>query len=122
VALQDGAALKLFINDSPVTRATNLSRVTDAGVVRIETLEGLIGFTNGSGSVQITFNYPIMIEGSEYDYHGMAARHEYVKMQMFEGRQSYAGVGKLEKVESSQSVGAASEGNLSWTGELRAPE
>jgi hypothetical protein len=122
VALQDGAALKLFINDSPVTLVTQLSRVTETGIVRIETLEGLAGFTNGSGAVTITFNYPIMIGGSEYDYHGMAARKEYVKFQMFEGAQSYAGLGKLEKVESSQSTGAASEGNLSWTGELKAPE
>lgn len=121
-ALQDGASLKVFVNGNPLEYVTSISRTTEAGIQRIETLEGLAGFTNGSGAVTIELGFSVPIGGTEVDFHGMAARREYVDMQVFEGRRSYAGRGKFENVSISQSVGGATEGTVSWTGELRAPD
>jgi hypothetical protein len=119
---QDGAALKLFINNTAVTRATNIAFRTEAGIVRIETLEGLAGFANGSGLSGVTFEHPIMIDGHEIDVHGMCARLEYADVQVFMGALSYTGRGKFENAESSQSVGNPANCSASWTGELKAPE
>ena len=122
MAQQDGAFIKLLVNGTAVTRLSSIERTTEAGVVRIETLEGLAGFNNGTGQVTLQFSYPIMIDGHEVDIHGMAARREYVDVQVFEGAQSYAGRGKLERASSSQSVGSPAEATANWTGELVAPE
>lgn len=119
---QDGAFIKLFVNGSPITRLSSIERTTEAGVVRIESLEGLLGFNNGTGQVTLQFTYPIMIDGHEVDIHGMAARREYVEVQVFEGAQSYVGKGKLERASSSQSVGSPAEATANWTGELKPPE
>ncbi len=122
MAQQDGAFMKLFVNGAPVTRASSIERVTEAGVVRIESLEGLLGFNNGTGQVTIQWTYPIMIDGHEVPIHRMAANREYVEIQVFEGAESYAGKGKLERASSSQSVGSPAEATANWTGELRAPD
>jgi hypothetical protein len=122
MALQDGAQIKVIMNGGPVTLVSSISRRTESGVVRIEVLEGLAGFSHSSGACTLEMSFPIMIGGTEHPYHAMAARREYVDFQVFEGAVSYIGRGKLETVESSQSVGNASEGSLTWTGELAAPE
>jgi hypothetical protein len=122
MAQQDGAFLKLFVNSAPVTLLSSLERVTEAGVVRIETLEGLAGFNNGSGQVTIQFTYPIMLSGHEVPIHRMCANREYVEIQVFEGNESYVGKGKLERASSSQSVGSPAEATGNWTGELKAPD
>ena len=122
MSLQDGAALKLFINGTPVTRATNITLRSESGVVRIETLEGLAGFANGSGLTGMTFEHPIMIEGHEVDVHGMCMRNEYADVQVFMGALSYVGSGKFENAESSHGVGNPATCSASWTGEAKAPE
>ena len=122
MAQQDGAFIKLFVNGAAVTRLSSITRTTEAGVVRIETLEGLAGFNNGSGQVTLEFSYPIMIDGHEVPIHRMAANREYVEVQVFEGAESYVGKGKIERASSSQSVGSPSEATASWTGELKAPD
>ncbi len=122
MAQQDGAFMKLLVNGSPVTRLSSIERTTEAGVVRIETLEGLAGFNNGTGQVTIKFTYPIMIDGHEVPIHRMASNREYVEVQVFEGNETYVGKGKLERASSSQSVGSPAEATADWTGELVAPQ
>jgi hypothetical protein len=121
-SLQDGAQLKVFVNGNPCEYITSISKTTEAGIQRIETLEGLAGFTNGSGQVTIELGYSVPIGGTEVDYDGICARKEYVDMQVFQGKKSYAGRGKFETSSVNQSVGGATEGTVSWTGELKAPE
>lgn len=119
-AQQDYSQLKCFINGNPLIQITSLSKATNAGLQRIDLLnEGLGGFSNGSGDVTIEIGYVVPIGGTEEEFDRMCAGHEFVDMQMFLGRQSYAGRGKIENNSVSQSVNAAVEGKLTWLGELK---
>lgn len=123
IPLQDYAQLKVFINDAPITQIKSASRKTDAGLIEINLMnEGLGGFSHGAGSMKIDVGFTVPIGGPEYDYEGMAARKEFVTMQVWAGTSIYSGKGKLSNVEISQSEGQATEGTMSWTGELKAPE
>lgn len=118
-ALQDGAQLKVFVNGNPLEYCTSISISTEAGIQRMETLEGLAGFTGGSGSVGIELGFSVPIGGPEVNFQAMAATRDYVDMQVFIGKVSYAGRGKFENANVSQSTGGATEGTVSWTGELK---
>jgi hypothetical protein len=119
-SLQDYAQLKAFYNGSPITQITSIRITTNSGNVRVDLLnEGLGGFTNGTGDVTIEIGFAVPVTGLEFDYQQDAANHEYVDLQIFIGRASYAGRGKIETNDISQSTGAAVEGTFTWVGELK---
>lgn len=119
MALQDYAQLKGFYNDSPITQVTSLEVVTEAGNQRVELLEGLGGYTHAGGTVTINVGFVVPIGGQEFNFQQDCANHAFVKLQIFIGRNSYAGLGKIDSVNISQSVGAVAEGSFTWTGELK---
>lgn len=120
MALQDSARLKLFVNGSPSTTHTSLSKTTEGGRTRIDLMEsGLAGFNEGAGEVTIEIGYAIFISGPEFDYETMAATGEFVDMQFFQGRLSYSGRGKIMNAGASQATGSAAEGKASWVGEMK---
>ncbi len=117
--LQDYASLKGFYNGSPITQITSLGIQTEAGVQRMELLEGLGGYTGGSGAVTIEVGFAVPIGGMEFEFQQDCANRAFVDLQVFVGRNSYAGRGKLENVNISQSAGSSTEGTFSWTGDLK---
>lgn len=120
MALQDYAQLKAFYNGSPIIQLSSISMQTDAGNQPIELLgEGLGGFTSGNGSVTIEIEFQIPIGGQEFDYQQDCANKAYVDLQIFAGRNTYAGSGKIMTHGISQSSGGATTGNFSWQGELK---
>lgn len=118
MALQDYAALRTFYNGSPITQTTSVSISTESGNIRMELLEGLGGFSNGSGVVTVEVGFSVPIGGTEFDFQGDCQRRAFVDLQVFVGRQSYAGRGKLDNVNISFSTGAAVEGTFTWSGEF----
>ena len=72
--------------------------------------------------VTIEIGFAVPIGGQEFDFQQACANRAYVDMQVFIGRNSYAGRGKIETVNISQSVGGTTEGTLTFTGELKAFE
>jgi hypothetical protein len=120
LALQDYAQKKAFYNGSPITQITSVSMTTNSGNVRVDLLnEGLGGFTNGTGDVTIEIGFAVPIGGTEFTFQQDAANHEFVDLQVFIGRLSYTGRGKIESCQISQSTGAAIEGTFTWLGELK---
>lgn len=108
-----------FYNGVRLKKLTSLSLTTESGQQRIDLMnEGLGGFSSGSGSVTIEIGYAIPISGTEVPYQQDNAAGNFVTMQVQEGPVSYIGTGKVTNNGSSQSVGAATEGTASWTGEL----
>ncbi len=115
--MQDFALLKLFYNGSPITMITRIKRMVNANNVPIQVLgEGLAGYTDGSGECTMDWDAPIPIGGTEFDYEGDCTAKNFVDMQIFVGRRSYAGRGKLQSAETSQEQGAAATIAVSWTG------
>lgn len=120
MAVQDYAQLKCFVNGNPLIQVTSVSKTTNAGIQRIDLLnEGLGGFTNSSGEVTIEVGYVVPIGGLEEEFDRMCVNREFVDIQLFLGRQSYAGRGKIENNRISQSTNAAVEGSFSWMGEFK---
>ncbi len=117
---QDYAQLKGFYNGSPIINITSLSVNTEAGNQRVELMgEGLGGWTTGSGAVTVEVGFVVPIGGQEFDFQQDCATHAFVDLQVFVGRNSYAGRGKLDSVNISQGTGAVTEGTFTWSGELK---
>jgi hypothetical protein len=119
LALQDYAQLKGFYNGSPITQITSLGIQTESGIIRVELMEGLGGFSSGSGAVSIEVGFSVPIGGMEFEFQQDCANEAYVDFQVFIGRHSYAGRGKLESVNITGSTGSATEGTFTWTGEIK---
>ncbi len=123
MALQDHATVKVFVNNAPMTTCMSASKKTNSGQQPVNILEtGLSGFTPGAGSVEIALGYSIPIGGPEFDFDSMAARGEYVDLQFWQGRKSYAGRGKIIDSNAEQSVGNPFGGTANWMGELKPNE
>ena len=86
----------------------------------MDTLEGLAGFTPGSGDVSVTVNYVIPITGEEFDFQQATVEGRYVTIQIVQGPVQYQGTGKIMDNETSQSVNANTEGTFNWVGEIKA--
>ncbi len=117
---QDYAQLKAFYNGSPITQITSCSHNTEAGNQRVELMgEGLGGWTTGSGACTVEIGFVVPIGGQEFDFQQDCANHAFVTLQVIVGRNSYAGLGKLDSVSISQGTGAVTEGTFTWNGELK---
>ena len=123
MALQDYAILKVFVNGDPLTQLTRCLQRTESGQIRVDILEtGLAGWTPGSGNCQIELGYAVPIGGPEENFQAMSVSGEFVDFQMFQGKLTYTGRGKIMNAEVSQSVNAATEGSCMWEGEFKAFE
>lgn len=120
VAQSDYASFKAFFNGSPVLQTTSVGVVTESGVTPVQLLsEGLGGFADGSGQVTIELGIVVPISGQEFDFQQACANKEYVEFQVFIGRNSYNGLGKLTNVNLTHSVGDAASGTVNFTGPLK---
>ncbi len=121
IAAQDYAALKGLFNGSPMLQVTSLGVNTESGIQPVQLLhEGLGGFTSGTGSVTIEVGFVVPIGGQEFDFQGICAREEYCTLQVFCGRQSYSGKGKINTVNITQSTDQVTSGTYTWTGPKKA--
>lgn len=119
----DYSQLAVFINRNKITQVTSIAFNTEAGNVRIDLLnEGLGGFTPGSGSCTLELGIVVPAGGPEENYQAMLVAREFVDVQVSMGNVDYAGRGKFESVNLSQSVNQSLEGTVSWIGEFAAFE
>lgn len=117
--LQDHARLPAFINGTYLIEVTQIGMRTNSGQLEVVTLEGLVGFSEGAGSVEITLGFAIPIGGTEAEFQEQCAEGSYVTMQIGVGSKSYNGVGKIIDCEIGQSTNSASEGTIRWVGEKK---
>lgn len=108
--------LPVFYNGSYLEQVTGVSFVTESGVQRVELLTGLGGFTEGPGSCTIRVEFALPVSGQEKSFQQDCANLVDVEMQLGAGADSYAGVGKIERVELNHQVGSAVSGSFDWTG------
>ena len=112
--------MRAFYNGTAMEQNTSISMRTESGIVPVETmLEGLAGFTIGSGRVTLEIAYNIPATGTEFDFQEDAAEHIDVLMQISRGGKSYAGIGKIENVDENQSSGETLSGTFTWIGPLQ---
>lgn len=120
VANQDYASFKSFFNGSPVLQTTSISIKTESGVTPVQLLaEGLGGWADGSGSVTISLGIVVPIGGQEFDFQQVCARKEFCEMQIFVGRNSYNGRGKITSVDLNHSAGDTASGTVEFMGPLK---
>jgi hypothetical protein len=125
--MEDHAKLQVFMGEEGgalvyLSKATSIEQVTDAGNIRIDTLSGMSGFSDGAGSVKVNIGYAIPLGGPEFPFQQACANKAYVTVQLGVGAEAYVGTGKINTETVSQSTNAASEGKIEWEGELKARE
>lgn len=120
VANQDYASFKTFFNSSPVMQTTGVGVKTESGVTPVQLLaEGLGGWADGSGSVTLSISIVIPIGGQEHDFQQICARKEFCEFQVYIGRNSYTGRGKILSVDLSHQAGDTASGTVEWQGPLK---
>ncbi len=112
----DGLKLKILVGSVQQVTATEISLEIDGKNQLLETLEGVVGKTPGSGQVTITATCIIPIGGQEFDYVAAVKDGSYHDIQIPLGAKSYIGNGYFDKATVSQSVGKPSEVNFTWIG------
>lgn len=117
MALTEGAKVPVFYNGTYLEQLKSIELALETGVVRIETLEGLAGFSSGSGMVTFNVTSNVPSTGFEADFWNDANNEVLVTIQVGVGPQAYVGQGKIENVRVTRDTGAAIEGSFSWTGQ-----
>jgi hypothetical protein len=119
--MEDLARLVAFVDNRLIEQVTSIRMATDGGQVEVYTLEsGLAGFSPGPGKVEITIGYVVSVGGFEEPFQEFTCNGAYHVLQIGIGPSKYVGTGKFRTDELSQSVGAATEGSVTWTGERKA--
>jgi len=124
---QDGAKLQVFMGLEGgalvyLEMCQSIEKVTESGNIRVDTLQGLAGWSDGSGSVKLNLTYWVPKGGPEFPFQQACAAKAYVTVQVGVGSEAYVGSGKINTETVSQSTNAAVEGKIEWEGELKARE
>jgi hypothetical protein len=115
--LQDYAILKSAMNGDALVQVTSIEHDTEGNHQPVELLEaGLAGFSPGTPVVQVTIGYAIPIGGPEENFQRMCVNGDYVDMQIFQGRLSFAARGKVMNNRVSSQTGQATQGTFTWRG------
>jgi hypothetical protein len=112
----DGLKLKLLVGGVQQVTATEISVEVDGKNQTLETLEGVVGKTPGSGQTTVTATCIVPIGGQEFDYMGAVKDGGYFDLQIPLGAKSYIGNGYFDKASVSQSVGKPTEVQFTWIG------
>jgi hypothetical protein len=115
---REHARLAAFIDGTYLVELTSIELTTESGQIRIDTFEGLAGFTPGSGKCTVKLGLGIPISGQEYPFQEACADGLLVPIQIPVGQKTFVGVGKFMDVGISQSVNAAAEETVTWEGGL----
>lgn len=110
--------LAVFVDGTYLVEVTHIEFTTDSGQIRVDTFEGLAGFTPGSGKTTVKLGLAIPISGQEYPFQEAAADGLLVPIQIPVGPKSFVGLGKFLTVGISQSVNASAEETVDWEGGL----
>lgn len=123
MAVQDYAIMKSFMNSNALIQVTSCSLVTNSGQQRVDLMiEGLGGFTPGSGDCTLEVGFAVPIGGPEENFQAICVAGEYVDMQIFLGSQTWSNRGKITEHRISQSTGQAVEGTFTFVSGLKAFE
>lgn len=119
MALQDFANLSCVVDADYQSKLTSISMRHEGGQQPVDLLnEGLGGFSPGSGRVQISLSYSVPIGGAEFDFATAVAEGTYHTIQVTVGGKTYVGQGKFIDNDLNQTVNSATEGSVSWLGEI----
>jgi hypothetical protein len=115
---REHARLAVFVDGQYLIECTSIELGTESGQIRVDTFEGLAGFTPGSGKTTIKLGLAIPISGQEFPFQETCAAGSLLPIQIPVGQKSFTGIGKLMDVSISQSVNAAADETVTWEGGL----
>lgn len=119
MALQEYAKLPFFVNQAYMTQITSVQLTGESGQIRVDTLEGLAGFTPGSGSTRVSVGFVVPIGGPEYNVWNDMVDGAIVAVQVGVGSLAMAAKGKVMSTTIGRSTQASVEGTWEWEGELK---
>jgi hypothetical protein len=114
--LQDHLRLQILVDAKRQLEVNKLNGKLMSNSQAIETFEGLVGKTPGSGRTTWSATAAIPASGPEFDYWSACAKGSYHTVQVPMGAKSYIGKGWFDEVEVDQSVNGSAEISFTWTG------
>lgn len=113
----DGLKLRVLVDGVHQVLAGDIQLKIDGKNQPLETLEGLVGKSEGAGSVEISVTGTVLRGGLESDYWTNVANGSYHDIQVPVGSKSYIGSGWFETCSIGQSTGKGTEVSFTWMGE-----
>jgi len=121
MAQGDYGKMSMWIDENKLVQITSIEKVTDAGNIAVYILnEGLGGFTDGSGSVNVNIGYVVPRTGFEFEFDRAVEEKTYHNVQISISGKSAIVTGKFMTNNISQSTDASVAGTTSFMGDLQA--
>lgn len=114
--LQDHLRINCLVDGKRQGELNKLNGKIMSNAQAIETFDGLVGKTPGSGRVTWSGTAAIPASGPEFDYWSACQRGSYHTLQIPMGLKSYIGNGWFDDVEVDQSTNGSAEMSFTWTG------
>lgn len=113
--------LRCFVGPSltKMKELTAITFITNGGATRVDTLEGLSGFSWGGGACLVQLESAIPNTGQEFPYQQYVAEHTLVPIQIPCGAEgSFVGMGMFIDTTMAISTGTPANQSINWDGEL----
>lgn len=121
VEQKDFGKVRIWVDGAFMVYVSSITKRTDAGNIPVNVLnEGLAGFTNGSGSVNISVGYFFPASGPEVNFDDLCVERGYHDVQVAVSGTSGVMRGKFSDNEVSQSTDQATSGTVNFIGEFKA--
>lgn len=120
--MQNGLKLRLLVDGVHQLLQSEIQLQIDGQNQPLEVLEGLVGFTNGSGRVTITGTAIVPRGGPEFDYVTAVAERSFHDLQVPLGQKSYIDNGLFDQATLGASTGKGTEISFTWIGGFSAPK
>lgn len=118
MALQNFLSLKVLVNGTYQLKVSSISVDGQSNAAAVETLEGLLGKTDGASSVSVSLSAAVPTSGQEFNFWDTMADGEYLTVQIPVGDRSILVDGWVVSVSLSQSVSASTELQVTVQGKL----
>jgi len=123
MAFGDRLTLVCLIDGQIQAEINNVSVNGESGAQDVRTLlQGLVGKTKGSGSLEISGTWSLPLGGPEFDVFTAGAEGSYHELQIPIGKKSLITNGWITTFGASQSVDANTEVTATFRGPLTKPE
>lgn len=122
MALEEYLTLSVLIDGRFQAKITNIEVTLDGGRIEVETLEGLVGYTQGNKKLNFTGKWVVPKGGPEFDFVEAIALGTFHDITIPYGVKSLFSEGFFKEGGLSQGLNASLEGTTSFIGTLNPPK
>jgi hypothetical protein len=122
MALEDHLLLRLMLDGKIQVKVSAIQVQVDGAAVRVDTLEGLAGKTEGAGSINISGTWAVPKGGLEFNFLKAIAEGTYHDATIPLGAETLSVRGWFQDGSIGRSVNSSTEAQANFIAEIKAPE